>query len=76
MTAKVVARSGSVVLLADGVAGAVVHPDGQALVGDLAVLLGHGQWQAGSEELPPFVSDDVVARVAAERKRLEELMRP
>jgi hypothetical protein len=67
---EVVARSGDVVLIADGVAGALLHPDGGAYVGPLAVLAGHGQWRASDEQIPAYAPPDLADRLTAKKAEM------
>jgi hypothetical protein len=68
---EVVARDGPLLLLADGSAGAILHPDGTVLVGMLAVLAGHGQWiEVDGEPIPAYTPDDLASRLAAKRVEL------
>ena len=68
---NVVARDGTSVLVADGPAGAVVLPDGEVLVGDLAVLAGHGQWVDAAGRVPEYAPADLADRLAVKRVELE-----
>lgn len=67
----VVARDGESVLLADGPAGAVLLSDGQVLIGQLAVLAGHGQWVDASGPVPTYAPVDLADRLATKRAELE-----
>lgn len=69
----VVARDGDSLLLADGPAGAVLLLDGTVLIGQLAVLAGHGQWTDTTGPLPDHAPADLADRLAAKRSELERL---
>jgi hypothetical protein len=66
----VVARSGKALLIAEDLAGAVLHPDGDVLVGPLATLVAHGQWTESAESVPGYAPADLAAQLANENRRL------
>ena len=68
---NVVARDGTSLLVADGPAGAVLLPDGEVLVGELAVLAGHGQWVDAAGRIPTYAPADLADRLAVKRVELE-----
>lgn len=69
---EVVARDGDSLLLADGPAGAVLLAGGQVLIGQVAVLAGHGQWVDAAGPVPNYAPADLAGRLAAKRAELEQ----
>jgi hypothetical protein len=68
---QVIARSGDALLLGDGAAGAILYPDGDSHVAQLAVLSGHGQWRASDEAVPGYAPAGLPARLVKLRQQLE-----